>query len=279
MVPDGTRIAFVSNRGDYFSNLFVMRADGSRQAQLTREPNGAGGYRWSPDGTRLVYVGYNIGKEEVAVIHPDGSGLIRLTAGRSPAWSPDGRSIAFESDRTGSYEVYVMNSDGGDLRQLTRSRPHGEQYGWAGRPAWSPDGKRIAFEAYRQGNYEIAVMDISSDEERRVTSDSADDRSPQWSPDGLRLAFLRGHDDSGATKWELWVTRPDGSEQIRLTPGTCDGYLGFSWSPDGRQLAFARGCHAESAEGVWIVNADGSGSRQLVEGRTYDPEWSPRRLH
>ncbi len=176
-----------------------MRTDGSHQVQVTREPNGAGSYAWSPDGARLAYTGYDVGKEEVAVVLADGSGLTRLTPGRAPAWSPDGRGLAFESDRTGSYEVYLMTSDGHGLRQLTYSRPNGEKYGWAGTPAWSPDGRLIAFEAYRLGNYEIAVMDTAGGQEHRITSDSADDLGPRWSPDGARIAFLRGHDDSGDT--------------------------------------------------------------------------------
>lgn len=40
-----------------------------------------------------------------------------------------------------------------------------------------------------------------------------------------------------------------------------------SWSPDGSQFAFAR------AGGIWIANADGSGTRRLAAGQ--EPTWTP----
>jgi hypothetical protein len=40
-----------------------------------------------------------------------------------------------------------------------------------------------------------------------------------------------------------------------------------AWSPDGSQIAFARG------GGIWIANADGSGTRRLADGE--EPAWSP----
>jgi Tol biopolymer transport system component len=40
------------------------------------------------------------------------------------------------------------------------------------------------------------------------------------------------------------------------------------WSPTGRQLAF------QSVSGIWVINADGTGRRQLTFGGR-DPIWSP----
>ncbi|HEY6061085.1 MAG TPA: Ig-like domain-containing protein [Gemmatimonadales bacterium] len=90
--PDGTKIAFVSNRGgDY--DLYVMNADGTGVTPLNV---GSVSYdirpAWSPDGTKIVFGnfgnGYSIG--EIYVMNADGSGVTRLTNNTwydgGPAW-------------------------------------------------------------------------------------------------------------------------------------------------------------------------------------------------
>ena len=52
--PDGTRIAFFSNRSDS-NDIWVMDADGENQRELT---NGSADDRrpaWSPDGARIAF--------------------------------------------------------------------------------------------------------------------------------------------------------------------------------------------------------------------------------
>src|SRR3989475_2137024 len=78
--PDGTRIAFNSNRGGAGQDVFVMNADGSGVTQLT--PN---------DGF-------------------DDTG---------PVWSPDATQLAFESNRAGDVQIFRMNVDGSGVTQLT----------------------------------------------------------------------------------------------------------------------------------------------------------------
>jgi Tol biopolymer transport system component len=79
--PDGTRIAFSSNRAGGNFDIWVMRADGSHLYRLT-----------SAEGTDI-----------------------------NPEWSPDGRKIAFTSARDGSLEVYVMAADGSEQTDLTNA--------------------------------------------------------------------------------------------------------------------------------------------------------------
>ena len=54
-----------------------------------------------------------------------------------------------------------------------------------------------------------------------------------------------------------------------------DGQLHFPrWSPDGRQIVF---WNETDTPAVWIVNADGTGLRQLTSTDLLagDPDWSP----
>jgi Tol biopolymer transport system component len=130
--PDGTRIAFVSDRAGS-SDIWVMNSDGSAQARLTSGQDDRPS--WSPDGTRLVFDRESPDGSATAiyVMNADGGGQRRLIAGNGtqPAWSPDGRWIAFVSDRDGHPNVYVASADGTDVLQVTRDSA------LKFRPAWS----------------------------------------------------------------------------------------------------------------------------------------------
>ena len=63
----------------------------------------------------------------------------------------------------------------------------------------------------------------------------------------------------------------DGSGQRRLTRDARNSATP-AWSPDGRKIAFEGG--RDGTNGVYVVNADGSGQRRLARnGRA--PAWSP----
>src|SRR5262247_3744451 len=53
--PDGTRIAFVSNRDGSDGNIFVLEISSGRISQVTRDYQ-AGLQAWSPDGKTIAYV-------------------------------------------------------------------------------------------------------------------------------------------------------------------------------------------------------------------------------
>jgi TolB protein len=88
-----------------------------------------------------------------------------------------------------------------------------------------------------------------------------------WSPDGALIAFRseRGGDS------EIWVMKPDGSGQRRLTRG-----ISPAWSPDGSMIAYAAPPTSAAPSRLAIMNADGSGQHRLpnTPGGEY-PSWSP----
>jgi TolB protein len=130
--PDGQRIAFVRRRFDPTGSdvgvVWVMRADGREQRELTREMSFAerrvyARVAWSPDGRKLAFTSNRDGNAEVYTINSDGSGLRRMTDNPEydgdAVWSPDGRQLLFVSNRDGGYGVYLMKADGSGQRRLT----------------------------------------------------------------------------------------------------------------------------------------------------------------
>ena len=229
--PDGTQIAFYSDRDGNNDEIYVMAADGSQPTRLTRNRVLDGSPAWSPDGTQIAFTSDRDGNFEIYVMAADGSQPTRLTRNSAwdwyPAWSPDGTQIAFQSNRDGNFEIYVMAADGSQPTRLTRN----SAIDW--HPAWSPDGTQIAFESNRDGNFEIYVMAADGSQPTRLTRNDTGDYSAAWSPDGTQIAFASSRDGNS----EIYVMAADGSQPTRLTRNDASDWSP-TWSPDGTQIAF-----------------------------------------
>ena len=136
--PDGKWLAFVSGR---FGNPHIFRAelkwdsDTDVRVLSDKRLTYAGWWNatpaWSPASDKIAFAGFDrdIGRFDMFMMNPDGTGMERLTirAGDNehPSWSPNGQLIVFESNRTpgrdvkGVWQLWVMNRDGSGQRQLT----------------------------------------------------------------------------------------------------------------------------------------------------------------
>src|SRR5918999_2302423 len=88
--PDGTKIAFYSER-DVNGNIYVMNAaDGSNQTRLTTSPTWDSFPSWSPNGTKIAFDSAKDANLEIYVMNAaDGSGQTRLTNNTAAEGEPD----------------------------------------------------------------------------------------------------------------------------------------------------------------------------------------------
>src|SRR6266511_239953 len=191
--------ALSGNRGGFSPEIYVMNADGSGQANLTRNRAADDAPAWSRDGAKIALSSERDGNWEIYVMQADGTGPTRLTVNRSaddafPDWSPDGTKIAFHTDRDGNYEIYVMNADGSGQANLTHEA-RTDDLG----PAWSPDGTKIAFAS--EGD--IYVMNADGSGQTRLTHVNDFDVSPDWT----QIAFA-GNLDTTAPLLALIARSP-----------------------------------------------------------------------
>jgi Tol biopolymer transport system component len=143
--PDGSRIAFVSNRdGDF--DVYVMKvapeSSTNRPVKLTKNTAPDFAPDWSPIGGKIAFSTGAVGAQEICAMkavpqNGDTNPPINLTRDAAddsdPDWSPDGKQIAFTSDRTSNDEIWRMEADGSAPDNLTNS-PASEDL----QPDWSP---------------------------------------------------------------------------------------------------------------------------------------------
>jgi serine/threonine protein kinase len=122
--PDGTRIAFASDREGEIQH-FIMNADGSDVRKVdVNVPKQGGRSDWSPDGRWLAFYAGPGNSRDIYLAAVDGTVVYQLTntsSNLAPSFSPDGKWIVFTSyrDDDGDGELFIMRIDGSDIRQLT----------------------------------------------------------------------------------------------------------------------------------------------------------------
>ncbi|MGB3797192.1 MAG: amidohydrolase, partial [Alteraurantiacibacter sp.] len=238
--PDGSRIAFTSDRGGG-DNIWIMNADGSDMRQLTDES-----FRllnqptWSPDGQYIAAkkhftTGRSLGTGEVWLYHVSGGGGIALVERANeqlqkelgePTYAPDGSAIYYTRNITpGNTFVYAQDSNS-DLFNIERyDLETGEVttaisgLGGAVRPAPSPDGNMIAFVRRENTRSKLYVKDLQTGQERMIYADLDQDVQETWAVTGV--------------------------------------YPNMDWTPDSRSIVFWAGGQ------IRRVNADGTGAAQI----------------
>ncbi len=221
--PDGSRIAFASNRGGTWG-LYVMSIKGGQAVQLSAGSAHELHPSWSPDGKHLAFsrLGQVSGRWELWVMdvaRPQAAEFIGY--GLFPEWCPVAETGSDMTDRIlfqrgrergdRAYSLWTVDFTPGLAENFTEVASH---QGLATTNAtWSPDGKWIVY------------------------STSVPGRS------------AAGHQGGPS---DLWVAAVDGSSRAALTGGRFANALP-AWGPDNRiYFVSNRG----GVENVWSMGAE-----------------------
>ena len=200
--PDGTQVAFVSNRTGK-NQLYLLSVKGGEARQVTSLISGASSPVWSPDGTKLAFT---------ISLTPDQTIFDKEEEKKQEKLVPlEVSKMKYKSDGEGFWrghykQIAMVNVETGELTQLTTGHYDASLYGW------SPDGKVLAVGADRAEeddlsfNEDVYFLDIDRKELTPVTDGTGYFGNASWSPDGKYLAMF-GHkrEFENATHSKIWL--------------------------------------------------------------------------
>ena len=282
LIGGAAQIAFASNRSGSVE-IWLMNLDGSGLKRITDIEEGACQPRWSPDGTRLVFISPCVRHlnsypgANLFLINADGSDLIPLPSAPGgdydPSWSPDGTQIAFTSLRKeGVPGIFIINLNDNSVKSLVEDETRAIY-----QPSWSPKGNEIA---YVNSDNRIWVMDVNGENRRRLIVGSGDYRlnAPAWSPDGSVVIYNQSvlSDTTGATVLMAVPYTETGAMPVEVPNSQL--VVDASYSFDGYWLLFTSwfmGNHD-----IYIMRANGIDRQVIVDNPAYDfdPAWRPLQL-
>ncbi len=253
--PDGSKVAFVrvgvdKDKDDYDTAIWVVPVAGGEARRLTNGPRDTWP-RWSPDGSRLLFLrrldGEAKPKGAQVQILPLAGGeprpLTDLPDGvAAPAWGPDGRAIAFLAGATPEdIARAARKAKGGsleresDVRVVTRAEFRLDNAGYR-------DPKHPA-------HLWTVAAPVDGDDRpapRRLTAGPYEESDLAWSPDGRTIYFVSSRDPEPALRPDRsgLYSVPAGGGEVAAVASIRGTVSAPSPSPDGRKLAF-RGTLAE----------------------------------
>jgi Tol biopolymer transport system component/DNA-binding winged helix-turn-helix (wHTH) protein len=295
--PDGSSLAYSSDRTGTFELFIKSLAPGARDIQVTSDGQQNLQPAWSADGRYIAY--YSLKGHGIFVVPALGGLRRRLTDfGTQPAWSKDSKWIVFQSlgiislsavDQTCSpfgSSLWLVPVEGGGPKPLnTGQRPGcGERD-----PSWTADGKSILFVSLWNGSRsEFSLIAPDGSGLRTIKSSDAKIMNPVWSPDGRGIYYSTFSRRGDFIVRRLPIGR-DGSaagDPVEVLPDSASLPRALSISPDGKRLAYTASLSASQLLSLPIspkTHAPNGPSLALLHENLYrytEPQFSPdaRRL-
>jgi Tol biopolymer transport system component len=199
--PNGTRIAFYSNRSGKYE-IWTIAPDGGTLQPMTNAPEYSALYpSWSPNGERMAFVDLTI-KHAVVVFDPRKSWSEQKPEVLPPppgppnsnfvgiAWSADGRHLAGNVNG-GAGGVQVFNFDTRTYDRLV------ETASGANLMQWLPDGRLL----YSSGGV-LWLADPKAHQTKPLLKVPAPEglTEPQYTAEGRMLYFIRGSREA-----DIWM--------------------------------------------------------------------------
>lgn len=219
---DGKSVAWVTYPEGI---LWRANSDGSHPFQLTSPPFYPKSLRWSPDGTRILFVDRTPrGTNGIYTVASDGGTPRQLLPNDTnnetdPSWSPDGKKIVYSTcpalGASSNSDLRILDLSSGQSALLPGSKglvaPH-----------WSPDGKFIS--ALTLDAMSMKVLSIESGKWSALNTGSV--AFPEWSHDSRYIYYLRWKGDATLVRM-----RPGDAEPEVVADVSTEHFTGFftSW--------------------------------------------------
>jgi TolB protein len=233
---------------------------------------------WSPDGKRIVYVGYTSNTQNIFTCNESGGDVFQVTNIENgvgpiwtPSWSPDGQQIAFTTqlkDTPGIAKVFSVASSGGKISQITPDSiaTQGCHY--------SPVESSIIFDGdlFKGLGINILKFNLKSGKITQITKGEFYDGWPEYSPDGGWIAFESNRNSTQDRPLSVWITDKNGDGLQMVT--TQDGQHP-NWSPNGKWIVFST--HRNGNFDIWIISLESKNEIQITNSTANEnrPSWSP----
>ena len=273
--PDGETIVF-----DLLGDLYTIPLAGGDATPLTAGMAYDSQPRYSPDGSRVLFVSDRDGAENLWLIDVESKATRQVTDAsannyESPEWLPDGDYLiaavgagALAGGDRRNPKLRMWHVDGGTGIQLIDEPGSRRITG----PAPTPDGRHIWYaqrERLWQYNaifpqYQLGVYDRETGEQYVRTSRYGSALRPTLSPDGAWLVYGTRHEDrtglrlrelaSGDERWLAYPVQRDDQESV----AGADTLPGMSFTPDSSEVVVSYGGRiwrvpiAEGAEPVAV---------------------------
>ncbi|HEY1402633.1 MAG TPA: hypothetical protein VGB05_00760, partial [Pyrinomonadaceae bacterium] len=270
--PDGTFLYYVTvplggNYGELYRVPSLLGGDAQKITSDVDSP-----VTFSPDGKQFAFRRHlpRTNEDTLVLANEDGSHERTLVLRKSPvtmpflAWSPDGRQIAFTVKGTDE-NGYYMNIESAQVAQATTQAISSSRWRSIGTLAWLADGSGLVFNGRDRASLpstpeQIWFVAYPGGAEQKITNDLNAYKSVTLTSDSRTLLALQ----SSYTA-DIWLSSGASGGDNAPRQLTNEGSAGTpAWTPDGR-IVFQSG--ASGNGDIWVMNADGSGQRQL----TFDP--------
>ena len=269
--PDGSRIAFTSNRGGA-DDVFVISPNGTNERRLTNTRESEGNLAWTASGKQILFSVFKDNIGHLYGIDPDGKNQHELASvpGRGPTLSPDGQRLVYMAGTWIATRLMVSAFDGTNAKQIT----DGSSIAWNNH--WSPNGNLIAFTGRNDPKGELAVFVMNADgsSRRQVThipEEEGGAQWPVWSPNGRQLAIqVNSRIQKGSA--HIWIVDVATGDAHKLAAHT-EAYLDEtpSWFPDGKRIALPEQSNGKDGsvgdEDGWLRRATGDWFEVVLGGK------------
>jgi Tol biopolymer transport system component len=281
--PEGRQIVFVSTRTGGHANLWILDIASGKSTALTSGEGGDFRPSWSPDGKWIAFSSdrgsdfppakgrwERLQLADLYVIHPDGSGLRRLSQHGgfcgSPKWTQNSQSVVAYCMSAQDTYTYRSATKDGDDQLLKIDIATGATTAVAAGP-----GVKLMPTPLTSGQ----IAYLRRDKTKKGVfygmgtpgPTGADVRTPSWSPDGRRVVYSRLTVKEPIQPVKLWSRNP--KYDLYATAWLPD------YDPSGERLAVTS-MVAPRTTSLFIVD-DGQPALPILtlQETILAPSWSP----